>query len=47
MDQTDKSRNLYKIDLPQYKKILHNKVTEKYKLDYDNTDCQINYDTYN
>ena len=33
--KADKSRNLYKIDPIQYKKILHDKVTEKYKLDQD------------
>ena len=31
--KADKSRNLYKIDPPIYMKILHDKTTEKYKLD--------------
>ena len=26
--KADKSRNLYKIDPPQYKKILHDEITE-------------------
>ena len=44
--KANKSRNLYKINPLQYIKILQNKITEKYKLDYDNTECQINNDTY-
>ena len=44
--RADKSRNIYKIDLTQYRKILHNKITEKYKLDHDVIDYQINRDTY-
>ena len=40
----DKSRNLYKIDPLLYKKILHDKITEKYKLYIID---QINNDTYN
>ena len=34
--RADKSRNLYKIDPPQYRKILHNKILEKYKLNQNN-----------
>ena len=45
--KTDKSRNQYKIDPSLYMKILHNKIIKKYKLDDDNTDYQINRDTYN
>ena len=44
--KADKSRNLYKIDPIQYKKI-SNKITEKYKLDQNNIIDQINKDTYN
>ena len=44
--KADKSRNLYKTDPPQYKKILH-KITVKYKLDQDNNVDQINKYTYN
>ena len=45
--KTDKSRNLHKIDQLLYKKILHDKITEKYKLDQNNIVNQINKDTYN
>ena len=45
--KADKSRNLYKIDPLLYKKILHDKITEKYKSDQDNIIDQINKDTYN
>ena len=45
--KADKSRNLYKIDPPQYRKILHDKITGKYKLDQNNIVDQINKDTNN
>ena len=44
--KADKSRNLYKTDPPLYKKILHNKITEKYKLNQDNIIDQTNKDSY-
>ena len=44
----NRADNLYKIDPSQYRKILHNKITEKkYKLDRDDIDYQINRDTCN
>ena len=45
--KADKSRSQYKIDPPQYQKILHDKITEKYELDKDNIIDQNNKDTYN
>ena len=44
--KANKSGNLYKIDPPLYEKILHDKITEKYKLDQDNIIDQINQDSY-
>ena len=45
--EADKSRNIYKNDLPLYRKILHDKITEKCKLDQNNIVDQINKDTCN
>ncbi len=42
--KADKSRNIYKIDPSQYNNILKNKKTEKYKLDQDDINYQINKD---
>ena len=42
-----KSSNLYRIDPSLYEKILHNKITEKHKLDRDYIINQINKGTYN
>ena len=43
----NKSRDLYKIDPQLHKKILHDKITEKYRLDQDNISDQINKGIYN
>ena len=48
--RANKSRNLSKIDPPEYKNISKNKKTEKYTLDHDNNDYddidyQINKDS--
>ena len=42
---SDKSRNLYKINPSNYHKILKNKITDNYKIDYNDTISQINDDT--
>ena len=44
--KADRSINLCKVNLPKYIKILINQISEKYKLDYDNTKCKINNSTY-
>ena len=38
---------MYKIKPSKYQEILNNKITENYKIDYDNTIDQINKDTCN
>ena len=40
--RADKSRNIYKINSSNYHKILKNKITETYKIDYNDTISQIN-----
>ena len=43
--QTDKPRNIYKISPSKYNKILHNEITEMYKIDKKDTVNKINKDT--
>ena len=45
--RSDKSKNMYKIKPSKYQEILKNKISDNYKIDYDNTIDQINKDTCN
>ena len=42
--RADKSKNKYKIIPSKYKEILRNKISDNYKIDYKDTNCQINND---
>ena len=44
--KADKYIYIYKINLFDYHKILMNKITDTYKIDYNNTISQINNDTF-
>ena len=43
--RANKSKNMYKIKPSKYQEILKNKITDNYKIDYNNTIDQINKDT--
>ena len=43
--RSDKSKNIYKIKPSKYQEILKSKITNNYKIDYNNTIEQINKDT--
>ena len=43
--RADKSNNMYKMKSSKYQEILKNKITDNYKIDYNNTIDQINKDT--
>ena len=43
--KVDKSRNIYKISSSKYDKLLHNKITDNYKIDHFDTLNLINNDT--
>ena len=43
--RADKSKNMYKIKPSKYQEILKNKITDNYKIDYNNTIDQIIKDT--
>ena len=45
--RADKSKNIYKIKPSKYQEILKNKITDNYKIDYNDTIDQINKDTCN
>ena len=43
--KADKSRNIYKINPSNYRKVLKNKITDTYKIDYNDPISYINDDT--